>query len=183
MEGVTKGQIDIAGPLTAALSAPFVIGIVLLAIVGVAIFLRGGGGLARLKVRPRPLMTQAERRVCAMIEDALPGTRVHSQVSMGAIMQPAKNLSKSEWWSTFNRFSSKRVDFVVEDPATGEIIMLVELDDPSHRRSTDEDRDALTRHAGYTTVRIPPGKGPTRESVATLLHDALGFDPRQPHRR
>jgi len=141
------------------------------------------GSLSRLRVRPRPLMTQAERRVCAMIEDALPGTRVHSQVSMGAIMQPAKNLSKSEWWSTFNRFSSKRVDFVVEDPATGEIIMLVELDDPSHRRSTDKDRDALTRHAGYTTVRIPPGKRPTRESVATLLHDALGFDPRQPHRR
>ena len=127
-------------------------------------------------------MTQAERRVCAMIEEALPGTRVHSQVSMGAIMQPAKNLSKSEWWSTFNRFSSKRVDFVVEDPATGEIIMLVELDDPSHRRKADKDRDALTRHAGYLTVRIPPGKRPTRQSVATILHDALGFDPRQAHR-
>lgn len=140
------------------------------------------GSLSRLKVRPRPLMTQAERRVCAMIEEALPGTRVHSQVSMGAIMQPAKNLSKSEWWSTFNRFSSKRVDFVVEDPATGEIIMLVELDDPSHRRKADKDRDALTRHAGYLTVRIPPGKRPTRQSVATILHDALGFDPRQAHR-
>lgn len=179
MEGVTKGPIDIAGPLTAALGAPLLIGLVLLALIGAAIFLRGGGNLARLKVRPRPLMTQAERRVCAMIEDALPGTRVHSQVSMGAIMQPAKNLSKSEWWSTFNRFSSKRVDFVVEDPATGEIIMLVELDDPSHRRRADRDRDALTRHAGYLTVRIPPGKRPTRQSVAAILHDALGFDPRQ----
>ncbi|WP_073977289.1 DUF2726 domain-containing protein [Erythrobacter donghaensis] len=153
-----------------------------LAIIVVLTLVWPRGTLSRLKVRPRPLMTQAERRVCAMIEEALPGTRVHSQVSMGAIMQPAKNVSKSEWWSTFNRFSSKRVDFVVEDPATGAIIMLVELDDPSHQLSTDKDRDALTRRAGYITVRIPPGKRPTRESVATLLHDALGFDPRQPHR-
>ena len=83
--------------------------------------------LSRLKVRPKPLMTPAERRVCLMIERAMPGARVHSQVSMGAIMNPAKGLSKSEWWTTFNKFSSKRVDFVVEDPHSGRIILLVEL--------------------------------------------------------
>lgn len=37
MEGVTKGQMDIAGPLTAALIGPFVIGIVLLLIVAIVL--------------------------------------------------------------------------------------------------------------------------------------------------
>ena len=135
--------------------------------------------LSRLKVRPKPLMTPAERRVCLMIERAMPGARVHSQVSMGAIMNPAKGLSKSEWWTTFNKFSSKRVDFVVEDPHSGRIILLVELDDRSHDRRSDTDRDALTRHAGYTTVRLPAGERPTQTSVERHIEAALG--PAFPH--
>ncbi|MBL4641416.1 MAG: DUF2726 domain-containing protein [Verrucomicrobiales bacterium] len=130
--------------------------------------------LARLKVRPKPLMTPAERRVCLMIERAMPGARVHAQVSMGAIMNPAKGLSKSEWWTTFNKFSSKRVDFVVEDPHSGQVILLVELDDRSHDRRNDTDRDALTRHAGYTTVRLPAGERPTQTSVERHIEAALG---------
>ena len=138
--------------------------------------------LSRLKVRPKPLMTPAERRVCLMIERAMPGARVHSQVSMGAIMNPAKGLSKSEWWTTFNKFSSKRVDFVVENPHSGQIIMLVELDDRSHDRSSDTDRDALTQHAGYTTVRLPAGARPTQATVERHIEAALGPLVPQPTR-
>ena len=138
--------------------------------------------LSRLKLRPKPLMTSAERRVCLMIERAMPGARVHSQVSMGAIMNPAKGLSKSEWWTTFNKFSSKRVDFVVEDPHSGRIILLVELDDCSHDRRSDTDRDALTRHAGYTTVRLPAGERPTQTSVERHIEAALGPALRHPAR-
>lgn len=134
----------------------------------------GGRELSRLKVRSKPLMTPAERRVCLMIERAMPGARVHAQVSMGAIMQPAKGLSKSDWWTTFNKFSSKRVDFVVEDPHSGEIIILVELDDRTHNRRSDRDRDGLTRHAGYTTVRLPAGERPTQSSVTGHIEAALG---------
>lgn len=132
------------------------------------------GELSRLKVRPQPLMTQPERRVCALIERALPGTRVHAQVSMGALMNPAKGLSKSDWWTTFNKFSSKRVDFVVEDPASGQIIVLIELDDRSHSRRNDQDRDALTRRAGYTTVRLPAGERHTLTTVSARIDSALG---------
>ena len=52
------------------------------------------GELSRLKVQPKPLMTPPERRVCLMIERALPGARIHAQVSMGAIMNPAKGLGR-----------------------------------------------------------------------------------------
>ena len=104
-------------------------------------------------------------------------------------MNPAKGLSKSEWWTAFNKISSKRVDFVVEDPHSGRIILLVELDDRSHDRRSDTDRDALTRHAGYTTVRLPAGKRPTQTSVERHIEAALGpalpypaQSPREPPR-
>lgn len=140
----------------------------------VALKLWGPGELSRLRVRKRPLMTAPERRVCAMIERAMPGTRVHSQVSMGALMNPANGLSKSEWWTTFNKFSSKRVDFVVEDPATGNVIVLIELDDRSHNRRNDKDRDALTRHAGYLTVRLPAGERHSLASITRRIDEVLG---------
>lgn len=173
MEGVkSPGAVSVEA-LSNAIGTPFLIAIVLLALFAVAQLLRGEGKLSRLKVLPRPLMTAAERKVCAMIERALPGARVHSQVSMGAIMQPAKGMSKSDWWKTFNRFSSKRVDFVVEDPRTGEVIMLIELDDKTHRASTDTNRDSLTKHAGYLTVRILAGTRKTQETVTAIVHEGL----------
>lgn len=175
MESLGSPGANFAERLTGAIGAPLVVGVVILALVAFAVLTKGTGQLGRLKVRPRPLMTQAERRVCAMIEEALPGARVHSQVSMGAIMQPDKGLSKLDWWKSFNRFSSKRVDFVVEDPASGEVIVLVELDDATHKRRADDDRDALTRHAGYQTVRISGGRRPTQQSVTALLQEALGL--------
>lgn len=135
------------------------------------------GELSRLNVRPKPLMTPPERRVCAFIERALPGARVHAQVSMGALMNPAKGLSKSEWWTTFNKFSSKRVDFAVEDPSSGEIILLIELDDRSHKAGKDRDRDSLTRQAGYTTLRLPAGERHSAQSVAQRISRALNPNP------
>ena len=161
---------------------------VIMAVVTAALMLRvlagpmlrilfGSGELSRLKVRPRPLMTPPERRVRGLIERALPGARIHCQVSMGALMNPANGLSKSEWWTTFNKFSSKRVDFAVEDPRTGQVFLLIELDDRSHKKRRDRDRDALTGHAGYTTVRLPAGERHTPQSVADHIDRALGRYP------
>ena len=123
--------------------------------------------LSRLKVRPKPLMTPAERRVCLMIERAMPGARVHSQVSMGAIMNPAKGLSKSEWWTTFNKFSSKRVDFVVEDPHSGRIILLVEA-----AAQTDRVEEGLQRLESFRCRerRRDLLAGPAARSCGVLQH-------------
>ena len=62
-------------------------------------------------------MTKRERIVCGFIEQAIPSARVHAQVSMGAILQPARGLDRSRATSVRNRFSSKRVDFLLEDRA------------------------------------------------------------------
>jgi hypothetical protein len=132
-----------------------------------------GLGRQALEVRPVPLMTQAERRVMAYIEEALPGARVHAQVSMGAIMQPGRMLGHRAATITRNRFSSKRVDFVVEDRASGRILALIELDDWSHSAGNDQWRDRLTASAGYRTIRLPAGERQTSATVRARLHAAL----------
>lgn len=134
----------------------------------------GGKTIGGLPVVARPLMTDMERRTIGLLEDALPGTRIHAQVSMGALMKPKSGLDRSTRTSTFNRFSSRRVDFVVEDRATGRILMLVELDDRTHDRRSDQDRDRLTARAGYVTVRLPASERPSAESVQRHIAAAVG---------
>ena len=97
-----------------------------LAVLAVALLrlLGGRSGIGRLPVRPRELMTKRERIVCGFIEQAIPSARVHAQVSMGAILQPARGLDRSRATSVRNRFSSKRVDFLLEDRASGDIIAI-----------------------------------------------------------
>lgn len=135
------------------------------------------GGRAIPRVRRAPLMTNAERRVIAYIEDALPGARIHAQVSMGAIMQPARGLDPRSATITRNRFSSKRVDFLAEDRATGEVIAIIELDDWSHNSANDTWRDRMTARAGYQTIRLPNGERHTRETVRRRIHAALYPEP------
>jgi hypothetical protein len=126
-----------------------------------------------LRVRPVPLMTAAERRVMVYIEEALPGARIHAQVSMGALMQPSRGLGHRDATITRNRFSSKRVDFVAEDRESGRILALIELDDWSHSGGKDQWRDELTASAGYRTIRLPAQERQTRETVRQRIHAAL----------
>ena len=140
----------------------------ILAFIALAVFvvmlMSAKRGIGSLPVRAAPLMTKRERVVCAMIERAVPHARVHAQVSMGAILRPAAGLDRSRSTSVRNRFSSKRVDFVLEDRASGDIIAIVELDDRTHNRSADRQRDRMTSRAGYLTIRL----GSIRHTFATV---------------
>lgn len=142
------------------------IGLLALAALAVFLFLLASNrrGIGDLPVRASPLMTKRERIVCEMIERAVPTARVHAQVSMGAILRPKAGLDRSRSTSVRNRFSSKRVDFVLEDRASGEIIAIIELDDHTHNRSADRQRDRITACAGYITIRL----GPIRHTFATV---------------
>ncbi|MBT0671113.1 DUF2726 domain-containing protein [Novosphingobium profundi] len=130
------------------------------------------------KVAPRPLMTRMERRTITCIEMVIPWARVHAQVSMGAILKPRGKLSRSQATTIRNRFSSKRIDFVVEHPTTGEIIMLIELDDSTHNARNDRWRDTLTKSAGYITIRLPAGEVPSRQSIYMHIRAAAQQHPK-----
>ncbi|MCJ2180152.1 DUF2726 domain-containing protein [Novosphingobium album (ex Hu et al. 2023)] len=130
-----------------------------------------------LQVTARPLMTPIERQTILFIETAMPGTRVHAQVSMGALLQPRRGLDRSSYFSTLNRFNSKRVDFIVEDRATGRVLLIVELDDKTHDARADAARDHMTARAGYVTVRLPAGCRPTAQNVRERIAHALQTHP------
>lgn len=138
------------------------------------------GGKSIPQVRKAPLMTKAERRVIGYVEAALPHARIHAQVSMGAIMQPAQGMDRRSATITRNRFSSKRVDFLAEDRATGAIIAIIELDDWSHNAANDKWRDGMTRRAGYRTIRLPANERATAQSVRERIHAALYSEGSQP---
>lgn len=126
----------------------------------------------------KPLMTRRERAVAQIIERSFPRLRVHCQVSMGALLQPKRNLSARDQETWRWKYSQKIVDYVLEDRGTGEVVALVELDDWSHEARRDAARDRLTRAAGYLTVRLPADERPTSTSVQQRIGQALGGERR-----
>jgi very-short-patch-repair endonuclease len=135
------------------------IGVVVLvvALIGLFVILKGAGA-ETLPVVARRLMTEREREVINLIEDAVPHCRVHSQVAMAALIDAKKGLSRKERVAVRNRFDRKIVDFVLEDKASGDVLALIELDDRSHNAAKDRRRDEITKAAGYRTVRLGAGK-------------------------
>ena len=119
----------------------------------------------------RPFMTQREQAMLAALEHILPMYRLHAQVSMGALLKvpsvPGRRPTPADW----NRFQRKIIDFVVEDPTTGRVVALIEIDDRSHDPGKDRDRDAMTARAGYHTLRIPAGASPTVQTVLGFVGD------------
>jgi hypothetical protein len=145
--------------------------------VGVIVFFgwaklsRGFGPQKPLEPVARPFMTQREQAMLAALEHILPMYRLHAQVSMGALLKvpsvPGRRPTSADW----NRFQRKIVDFVVEDPTTGRVVALIEIDDRSHDPGKDRERDAMTARAGYHTLRIPAGANATVQSVLGVVGD------------
>ncbi|MDQ2764858.1 MAG: DUF2726 domain-containing protein [Pseudomonadota bacterium] len=135
-----------------------------------------------LRVEAKPLMTVIERETICHIEQAVPYSRVHAQVCMGAIIKPKRGQARRQHLATRNRFSQKMIDYVLEDRASGRIIALVELDDRSHDADRDARRDEITRAAGYLTIRIPASRRPDAISVRQTILQALSThtQPRSP---
>lgn len=130
-----------------------------------------------MSVVAKPLMSQRERAALGLLEAALPGCRIYAQVAMGALLQPQAGLTDRERFRMRGRFSQKIIDFVVEDRATGEIVALVELDDRSHSRARDQRRDAMTRAAGYRTLRLAR---PSRAEIARAVTNLAARDCSDP---
>ena len=64
---------------------------------------------------------------------------------------------------------STAVDPLLQDRASGEIRVLIELDHRAQDASKDRDRDCITAADGYPTVRLSARMRPTRTSVAAAV--------------
>jgi hypothetical protein len=152
--------------------AVIVIAVVIALIVAFAVAVRRSIGRG-LPVVPRRLMTPRERDVLLLIEAAVPQCRVHAQVGMGGLVDCRKGLTPKESTSLRNRFDRKRIDFVLEERSSGDVLALVELDDRTHNEAKDRARDEITNAAEYRTIRLRAGKRLDAKSVRDEISAAL----------
>lgn len=87
------------------------------------------------------LLSEAERRFLHALDQAAPpNTRVFAQVALGQIISPRKG--SPTWQRDRNRIAQKVVDFVVCDQWQRPLVV-IELDDASHKKSKRVERDEL----------------------------------------
>ena len=109
----------------------------------------------------------------AVIDDDL---YVCPKVRLGDLIMPARGLRQG--WAPGNKVQQKHVDFVLCKRATMQPLLVIELDDGSHGRSSRRQRDAFVdeslQGAGLPVVHQPFGWTYAREQVRASLREALG---------
>lgn len=126
---------------------------ILLFIVAIIVTLaKGKQGTQARAYKQVPVMTNAEATLFRRLLQEFPEYYVFPQVSMGAILRPAAS-NRQQNLIAFRAISQKRVDFVICNQAL-ETLCLLELDDSTHRQTSDAARDKTTGSAGYKTVRL-----------------------------
>jgi hypothetical protein len=152
----------IADPLNlAALSA--------LVALAVAFFLvrRRQPWLAR--IQRKALLTPNETEFFQRLQRALPAYHVFPQVSFAAFLTDDGRLPRNARWSVRAKFDRKIADFVICERGSLKIVALIELDDRTHSPSSDRRRDAITKAAGYQTIRFQSKQKPAEAEIAALF--------------
>lgn len=117
----------------------------------------------------RPLMTEIERRAYERLCDAQPGRLVLAQVQLCRFVRGPPGRGNHHW---HNRISQLSADFVIcSSDAT--VRAVIELDDKSHSRPVQKERDrkkdaALTA-AGIPIIRWKVRDLPTAEQMRQAL--------------
>lgn len=138
-----------------------------------ALFRRRRPWLSR--IRRKALLTPNEAEFFRRLQRALPAYSVFPQVSFAALITDDSRLSDRARWALRARFDRKIADFVICDRRTLEVVALVELDDRTHVAREDRQRDALTRAAGYQTLRFQSKNKPNDAEIAELFRHAAGW--------
>src|SRR3546814_642126 len=119
--------------------------------------------------RCQPVQARVEGCKLGGAGGLIPQYRLSGQVAMGALLKAPARPGQRSSPADRNAFSQKIVDFVVQDPTTGKIVALIEVDDWSHSAARNRIRDAMTAGAGYRTFRIPASARPTIPAVLRIV--------------
>lgn len=115
--------------------------------------------------RVKPLLTQPEQVLLHRVRAALPDHLVFAQVQVARAFEVERRSDSLSW---FNRIAQLSFDLLVCTPDSMPILA-IELDDTSHGRQKQKDRDAkkdrVCRDAGLRLVRWNVRSLPTVESI------------------
>jgi Protein of unknown function (DUF2726) len=127
------------------------------------------------RIQRKALLTPNEAEFFHRLQRALPAYSVFPQVSFAALLTDDGTLSAKARWSVRAKFDRKIADFVICDRRTLAVVALVELDDRTHTARADRQRDAMTRAAGYQTLRFQSKQKPTEAEIAELFRYARAW--------
>ena len=133
----------------------------------------------------QPFLSAAERSFYGVLSDAVASDgAVMAKVRIADVITPRKSADRAEWQKAFNRISAKHFDFVLCAPSTLEPLVVIELDDDSHRgksaRARDEVKDSVARSARLPLVRVRAKAAYVVEDIRSELLEYLprvGFAP------
>lgn len=158
------------------LTDPFMLAAVALLLAAPAVFLFFRGRKPWLsRVLRKPLLTPNEAEFFHRLQRALPGFHVFPQVSFAAFLTDDGQLARKAQWAVRAKFDRKIADFVICERGTLKIVAVVELDDRMHDAKADRQRDAITKAAGYQTIRYQSRQKPSEAEIAALFQHARAW--------
>ena len=103
--------------------------------------------LRKQKFFAKRVITPFESKMFHRLNEAFPEYYVLAQVAFSALIT-------NQNYKIRNRFNRKVTDFVILDK-TYNVLVIIELDDPSHigKEKEDADRDEMLEEAGYRVLR------------------------------
>jgi hypothetical protein len=114
--------------------------------------------------KAKALLTPNGKEFFERLVQALPGSRILTQVALGALLQPDVKNDNKQFYRVRGTFAQKIADYVVCD-AEMNVLAIVELDDRTHRDDRDARRDAMLQQAGYKILRWNSKGKPTVEQI------------------
>jgi hypothetical protein len=128
--------------------------------------------------RQERLLSAAEWAFFQALEDAIGAQyRVFVKVRIADVLRPRTSFNQRTWWRAFTKVSSKHVDFVLVERATGVIAAALELDDATHDRQDRRVRDRFVNQAfaqaGVPLIRVKAGRGYRPRELSARISQAI----------
>lgn len=133
--------------------------------------------LANGALQARNLLTRHEKAFYASLMEALPQHHIFPQVSLDVLIEPKAGLTNRQRIALRNRYAQKRPDFVVCEKETFSVIAIVELDDRTHNKKKDQERDAMISSVGYRVERFTDKDKPWIKAITERFAEP---EPNQP---
>lgn len=126
-----------------------------------------------VRLTQRPILTDTEAKFFQVLQVAVGNHyAIFPQLPLWILVQAKSNGSPAARMFN-NRINQKRVDFVLVDRISLTTYLVIELDDPSHKRESRQDRDAFVatvlEQAGLKLVRIHTASTYTPQMIYTQL--------------
>ena len=157
-----------------AVAGAFFLGLVLLA----WLLARFRGGPEPFPYEKKPVMSEAEQHFLRTLVHCLPtGTILLSKVRLADFLEVTER--GSDYLRHFGRISQKHADFLVIASETSEPLLVVELDDASHKNSqrtmqSDAVKNQIFHAAELPLLRVPAQRRYDREDLKRLVREGLG---------